>query len=265
MKEILITGGNGFLAKEIKSNLENIYKIYAPARNELNLLDKKSIKIFFDKKYFDVVIHTAVVGGSKDKPDTSTVFYDNLKMFFNLLEYKSKFDKLLNLASGASYDRSNNINGDRDIQDSNPDDYYGFSKNIIERTICTLSGMYNLRIFNIFSDNEKETRFIKTCKNNIKLNNSIIIDNDRYFDFFHVNDFVKVIKFYIDNEVGLEKDVDICYKNKYKLSDIANIMIKNSGSMVKVVINGESNCNYIGDYKKLYNYGLKFDFDILVI
>jgi GDP-L-fucose synthase len=210
--KILITGGNGFLAKEIKKYLKDKYIIDSPNKIELNLLDKQNVKDFFSNKdFYDIVIHTAITGGSRNYIDTSENFYNNLKMFFNLIEYKNNFSKLINLASGASYDRNSNIYADKNILNSNPDDYYGFSKNIIERIILNSEKMYNLRIFNIFSESENSTRFIKMSIDSIKNNKDIFIDNDRYFDFFYIDDFIKVLILYIeiDNDKTDIDDIDI--------------------------------------------------------
>ena len=258
--KILITGGNGFIAKEIYDNLNSIYMIYNPSRQDLDLLNKINIKKYFEKDiFYDVVIHTAIKGGSRLNNDESDVFYDNIKMFYNLIEYKNKFNKLINFSSGASLDRNTDINEYKDIFSANPDDYYGLSKNIIDRLIFDMDNYYNIRIFNLFSENEKESRFIKKCKESVKLNKDIIINNDRYFDFFNSNDLIKVIVYYIENK-NLIKDIDLCYKKKYKLSDIAKIINKNN--KVKIIIESESNLNYIGNYLNLYKYNLEIGNDI---
>jgi nucleoside-diphosphate-sugar epimerase len=259
---ILITGGNGFLAKEIKNLLKDKdkYTIESPNKKKLNLLDKNNVKDFFlTKDFYDAVIHTAITGGSRNSIDTYETFYNNVKMFFNLMEYKNKFGKLINLASGASYDRNTNIFSDKNILTSNPDDYYGFSKNIIERIVLTTEKMYNVRIFNVFSKNEMDTRFIKMCINCLQNNKDIIIDNDRYFDFFYMDDFIKVLLFYMETENSkLHKDIDLFYEIKYKLCEIDSL-IKKDNNNIKIKIQSTSLLNYIGNHEKLYSYPLMFE------
>ena len=253
--KILITGGKGFIANEIYNKLKYKYDIYNPCRDELNLLDKNNIKKYFENNIiYDLVIHTAIKGGSRLQNDLIDIFYHNLKMFYNLLEYKNKFLKLINFSSGAIYNRNFDINGENDILTSNPDDYYGFSKNIIDRLILNIDNFYNIRIFNVFSKNEKESRFIKTCINNINEKKNIIINNDRYFDFFYIDDLIKVIEYYLNNN-NLIKDIDLCYKEKYKLSEIAKIITNNN---IKIEINSLSNLNYIGNHTNLYTYNIDF-------
>lgn len=284
---ILITGGKGFIATEIYNKLKNKYNVYNPGKEEFNLLDKNNIEKYFNNNIiYDIIIHTAIKGGNRLINDTIDILYDNIKMFYNLLEYKHKFIKLINLSSAASYDRNTDINGNNDILLSNPNDYYGFSKNIIDRLILNIDNFYNIRIFNVFSKNEKETRFIKMCINNIKEKKNIIIDNDRYFDFFYIDDFIEVIEYYINNN-NLEKDIDLCYKKKYKLSEIAQLFIENNINLLKeisfeninilsnnneknkIIINSISNLNYIGNSENLYKYNIdildNFDFTKLTI
>ena len=284
--KILITGGKGFIATEIYNKLKDKYNIYNPGKEEFNLLDKNNIKDYFNNNIiYDIVIHTSIKGGNRLINDTIDILYDNIKMFYNLLEYKNKFIKLINLSSAASYDRNTDINGNNDILLSNPNDYYGFSKNIIDRLILNIDNFYNIRIFNVFSKNEKETRFIKMCINNIKEKKNIIIDNDRYFDFFYIDDFIKVIEYYINNN-NLEKDIDLCYKKKYKLSEIAQLfknninlledisfkninILSNNNKTTEIIINSISNLNYIGNCKNLYKYDINlldnFDFTKFII
>ena len=251
---ILITGGSGFIATEIFSQLKDKYNIHNPGRKDLNLLEIESINKYFDNDtIYDLVIHTAIIGGSRLDEDESKIFYNNLKMFYNLLEYKHKFKKFINFSSGAAYDRNTNINGSSEILKSNPEDYYGLSKNIIDRLIFNMDNFYIIRIFNVYSEKEKDSRFIKICKKSVENNENIIINNDRYFDFFNSADLIKVIEYYINNN-KLEKDIDLCYKNKYKLSDIAKNI--NKDNKVKIIINSNCNLNYIGNYKKLYNYNM---------
>ena len=46
MKKILITGGNGYVARNIANNLSD-YDLTLANRSTLNLLDAKSVKKFF--------------------------------------------------------------------------------------------------------------------------------------------------------------------------------------------------------------------------
>ena len=88
-KKILITGGNGYIAKSIKNSLWDKYHIIAPGREELDLLSSESVDAFFEGKHFDVIIHTATVGGSRLKEeDEININYQQIskdKFFYDVI------------------------------------------------------------------------------------------------------------------------------------------------------------------------------------
>src|SRR3990167_10197055 len=104
---ILITGGNGYLAKEISNNLLNEYIIYSPNRIELNILHLDQIQQYIDQHNIQIVIHTAICGGSRLRLDTSDDFYNNIKMFTNIVKAceNNHVKLLINISSGASFSR----------------------------------------------------------------------------------------------------------------------------------------------------------------
>jgi dTDP-4-dehydrorhamnose reductase len=64
---ILITSGNGNIAKLIVKNLKSKYNITSLSKNELNILNYNEIKNLLDKNDFDILIHTAIIGGRRIK------------------------------------------------------------------------------------------------------------------------------------------------------------------------------------------------------
>lgn len=56
---IFITGGTGFIGRNLKEQLGDKYKIYAPSHQELELLDERKVSDYLKKHHFDVVIHCA--------------------------------------------------------------------------------------------------------------------------------------------------------------------------------------------------------------
>ncbi|MBI3521439.1 MAG: NAD-dependent epimerase/dehydratase family protein, partial [Bacteroidetes bacterium] len=87
---ILVTGGNGFIGKNIKeSYLSQKYKIVAPSRQELDCSNDKNVEDYFKKNSFDVVIHSAAKAGHRNAADTSNLFLTNSRMMFNLLKHQN--------------------------------------------------------------------------------------------------------------------------------------------------------------------------------
>jgi len=248
---ILITGGNGNIATILKKSLSCIHNVEAPGRAEMNMLDIDSIKQYLENKIFDVVIHTAIKGGRRTKPDTLEDVYNNMLMLENLLWFKDSFKMILNMDSGAIYNRAEDIfkRKETDI-DSIPTDYYGFSKYMIYQRGLACDNFFNMRIFNIFHELEEPDRFIARCVNVAKNGGILEIYENKYFDFFYKDDFVLVVKYYIDNVDNKEKlfkTLNLSYEEKHTLADIAKMIIGNDTENKIIVHNDKREHNYCGD------------------
>jgi len=247
--KILITGGNGNIAKMIRNNLQGYkYEITSLSRSDLDVLSFTQIEKYLTENKFDILVHTAILGGRRTKEENGEITHKNLVMFENLLYFADKFKMVINFDSAAIYDRSTDILNRKESElNTIPTDYYGFSKyNIFKRSL-QYDNVYNFRIFNIFHVNEESDRFVKSCFLAKKSGTNITIFEDKYFDFVYEDDFVKMIKFYFDhvnNQIDLQKTINICYEKKYKLSDIANIILQDES---KINIKKNNSFNYSGD------------------
>jgi len=244
----------------IKRNLSAEFDITCIRRDDFNLLDLNSLTEYLSQKEFDILIHTAISGGRRTKEETGKVVYENLLMFENLMKFANKFKLILNFDSGAIYDRETDIycRREEDVM-TIPKDYYGFSKYVIYNRSFQYNNVINFRIFNIFHANEESSRFIASCFD-AKINGkNINISDDRFFDFMYETDFVRIVRFYFqnaDNLNMLEKTINIGYKQKYRLSDIAKIILHDQS---RINIRKCSNNNYSGCSDKLYQYNIGFD------
>ena len=256
MMKILLTGSNGFIAKNLKKSLAK-YDITAISRTDFDLRDTQAVNNFFKDKYFDVVIHCAILGGNRLVEDTKDIVYDNIKLAMNLMLNCRSFGKIIHFGSGAELDRTKNIIGQQaTLFKELPEDYYGFSKNIIARLLYNFDNTYNLRIFNVFAEDEAERRMIKGNVINYINKSPIVIHQDKFMDFMYIGDFVKLVDQYINNDF-LPREIDCVYDNKYKLSDIANIINNPSGHKVEINIHdSELGMSYCG-----WNESLNIDFD----
>jgi len=257
VKKILITGSNGYVARNIAKSLSE-YDLTLINRSTLDLLDPKAVKQFFKHRYFDVLIHTATSGGSRLKEDSFEVFYENCLMHQNILENSSSFDKYISFGSGAELDRRYHIDPSVDLKSAYPIDPYGMSKNFITKSGILYPNFHNVRIFNVFNEDELPSRMIKA--NIIKYINKepMIIHQDKWMDFFYMEDLCEVLKFVIDSNTK-QKIINCSYQDKFKLSDIAAIINDLSTYKVNIEVNHSAfGLNYYGDY----NLHL-FDIDLL--
>lgn len=263
MHKILITGGNGNIAKMIKNNLSSDFDITCICRSDFNLLDFKSVENYLSLNSFDVLIHTAISGGRRTKVENSDIAYTNLIMFENLIKFADHFKLIINFDSGAIYDRSTNIfcRKEEDIT-TVPADYYGFSKYLIYKRSLQYNNIINFRIFNIFHINEEPERFIKACFLAKKNGSNVTITQDKYFDFMSEADFIKIVKYYLTNLnilSHLPKTFNLSYKQKYTLSDIALFILQD---ITKIDVQNGLNLdqgNYCGDSTKLDSLMLPLD------
>jgi GDP-L-fucose synthase len=222
--KILITGGNGYIAKSLYNSLKNTYEITTLTRNNFNLNHFKVLDSYLKDKYFDVVIHCAVSGGSRLKEDTIGDMDNNLQMYYNLLNCKDRFGKLIHFGSGAEI--------------TQPETPYGLSKRVINKSISEQENFYNIRIFAVFDENELDTRFIKGNIKRYINKEPIIIHQDKFMDFFYMKDFISLIDHYITND-NLPKQIDCSYIGPYKLSEIADIINELDEHKVDIKIENE--------------------------
>jgi len=212
MKNILITGGNGYIAKSLHSYLSPEYDITLASRADLDLTRREETQHYFKDKYFDIVIHTAVKGGSRLNPlEGPDVVLSNLLMYDNLMRCRDKFDRLIHFGSGAE-----------EIADGP----YGFSKHIINQLIKLDPKSVNVKIYAVFDENELPTRFIKSNILRYINREDLNIHQDKQMDFFYMKDLVSMIEWLIDyrEEEFPVQEINCSYLEKYTLTQIAEII-----------------------------------------
>jgi GDP-L-fucose synthase len=234
--KILITGANGYIGKSLYNALQDKYEVTTITRNECNLNDILAVNTYFQDKYFDVVIHCAVKGGSRLQQDDWSILDTNLQMYYNLYSNKNKFGKLIHFGSGAEI-----------CDNTNP---YGFSKEVIRKSALHNDNFYNLRIYGAFDENELDTRFIKGNIKRYINNEPIIVHQDKVMDFIYMPDLVKIVEYYINNNGP--KEINCNYDNIISLKDIARIINILNEYRVNIKIGSEEQGKpYVGSFKDL--------------
>ena len=198
--KILLTGSGGFIGKNILDQLGGKYDFITPRSLELNLCDFEAVQDYIKNCHPDFVIHGANLGGIRRKNDSDDTLEMNLKMFFNIVSCKKYFGRMIMFGSGSEYGKQDDISQvkETDFEKKIPADKYGLYKYICAQYAQQVDFITHLRIFGIFGKYENYCfRFIS---NNIcctLLNLPISINQDVYFDYIFVNDFVKIVDHFI--------------------------------------------------------------------
>jgi len=217
---ILITGANGYIGKTLYNSLNTKYDVVPLSRKELDVTNLKQVKDYLKNKYFDVVIHCAVEGGLRLEPENSSILDSNLKMYYNLLECKNHFNKFFYFGSGAE----------------KQDTFYGLSKKVLNQSIQDKDNFHNVRIFAVFNENELESKFVKTNIRNYITRKDIGIFQNKYMDFFYMDDLITLMDYCIVTD-NLPKEINCSYNYSPTLYNVAQII--NNLSDYKVNINIE--------------------------
>lgn len=259
---VLVTGATGFLGSNVVKISNNNFNFLGVTKSNLNLFSTTDIDSFIFKNKIEAVIHCAIEGGHRLEKDDYDVFYKNILMYENLIKFKDRYKIFINIASGAEFDRRNDINlyKEEELYKNIPIDYYGLSKNIISKLNNQFDRGINLRIFNCFYPNERNTRFIS---NNIKkyINREpMIVHQDRYIDFLFLPDFIKVLEHFLNLPKDLPNDINISYKEKYKLSDILNKINNLNSYKSEIIVENEGlNLSYTGNSSKFEKLNLSLE------
>lgn len=217
--KVCVLGAGGFIGRNLIKDTNWV----GVTRQELNLTEQSDVEKYFKEHEYDVVIHCAVIGGSRLKKDEGDVIYKNILMFENVVRvFKGK---IIYFSSGAA------------LRGNPPTDPYGLSKWSIDRRIETIPNAYSLRIWGCYGPGELQTRFSAICKRG----GHVIIEKDKYFDFIDIEDVRKIVKEYVNGN-KIKKECNLVYPEKLLLSQWA----EKFGATWEIVDNsniGESYCS----------------------
>jgi UDP-glucose 4-epimerase len=203
---ILLTGGSGFIGRNLSQHLADRHEVLTPGRDVLDLTDADRVDRWFASNEVDVVIHGAVRPGHRNAADTSMQLWSNLRMFFGIARNAHRFRRLIFLSSGGVYDigRPHDRVREEDLGQSLPADEHGLSKYAIAEYLAGRpptqgADVVELRLFGVYGPHEDYAiRFISNaiCKTLFDL--PITLRQNRTFSYLAIGDLGPIVEHFLD-------------------------------------------------------------------
>lgn len=236
--KLLITGGSGFVGRNLVEYLAPRYEVSAPSSAELNLLDAQAVRKYLCANRFDVIVHAATTRSNRRLAAPPDLLDRNCRMFFNLARNDGLFGRMIHFGSGAEYNRAGlpaRVQ-EKYFDTCVPTDPYGFSKYICAKYIESSERVVNLRLFGVFGKYEDYTvRFISNACCRALKGLPIIVRQDVVFDYLYVNDLAGITAWFIEHEPHY-KSFNACTGGGVALTTLADIVAKVSGCHPEVIV-----------------------------
>jgi len=257
-KKILVTGGNGFIARSLVEKFKDRYDVVALNRKSLDLLDSSRVCEVIRQNKADIVIHTATYDAAPrfSTKDPKQVLEQNTRMFFNVARCSPYFEKMIYFGSGAEFGREHWIpNMDEEYFNAFvPSDQYGFSKYVMTQYAQRSENIYNLRVFALFGElDDWRYRFISNACCKAVFDLPIVIKQNSLFDFLYIDDLIRAVEWFIENKP--EKHVyNICRGVAREWKAIAEEIIDISHKDLDIDVKNEKiKVEYSGDSSLFVN------------
>lgn len=244
---ILLTGGSGFIGRNLLEGLKDEYEVFAPRHAELEVTDTNAVRNYLKKNKINVVIHTAVKGGD-------TVLENILRMFMSIYSNLDLLDRFINFGSGAEYAKTRDLKEVKETELGKyiPQDNYGLGKLICSQLSSGNKKIVTLLPFGIYGKYE-DYRF-KFISNSIVKNLfclPIKIKQDVIFDYLYIKDLIPVVRFFLKNQKFFG-DYNLTTTRSISLKEIVEIINKISDKPSKITIEDRNyNFQYTGSNKKI--------------
>lgn len=161
MKKVLLTGGTGFVGKNITNKLSKDYNLISIGSKNCDLRNQNDCNDLLSQIKPDIIIHAAGtvggIGANKDNP--ATFMYENLVMGSNIIHgaMKNSVSKFILLGTVCSYPKFTQVPfKETDIWNGYPEETnapYGIAKKTLMKLIETYNQQYGFNGVNLIPVN----------------------------------------------------------------------------------------------------------------
>lgn len=245
-KEVIVTGGSGFLGKNLIQSISKKYKIISVDRkiksNSGNFTHfKANIKKFFKKKNLKnvfAIIHLATSESRANfynkSPNLAKKNIDDLIVI--LEKIKKQRNKILFIFASSRDTEKNKFNRDRDLYSFSKE----YSENLIKQYSLNSSFVFNiLRMPDLFDykiNNNPKSKALSKIVKNLENSQDIIIDNPLHtFEYISIKEISEVIKNILEQNRNVNSILSI-RGEKIKIVKLVKKITKLKSSNSKIIL-----------------------------
>jgi len=267
--KILISGGTGFIGKNIINSLKEKFIIYSLVRkkkhhkkknkkNSIEFANYKDLKKkILKKKNIFAVVHCATKYLKEHNyQNINDIINSNISFGSHLLEISKIIGvkKFINLTTSWE-------NFDNTLE--NPKNFYAVSKLSFKKILQYYSNKnfktqyYNLYLLDTFGKGDTRKKLLPTLKKNILLKkNTYLISKNYHFNALNVKDLIEAIEIILNKDI-ISGDYSIINSKKFSLNNIALKLKKKTNIKFKYCLNKRINEDFI-IFKKIPGWKPKF-------
>jgi GDP-L-fucose synthase len=253
---VLLTGGTGFVGRNLHEGLRKSFEVLAPGRKELDLLDAAAVRRYLARSPVDAVVHAATIPGHRNASPARDLGLGNIRMFVHLVLAAAASTRFVVLGSGAEYDVSRDIVKARENDPSHPvpADETGFSKLAQSAFAEGRPGFVHLRPFGVYGPREDwEIRFVSNALCKALHGLPITLRQNRRLDYVWVEDLCEVVARFLLRGPGAHTTYNVTPDETPDLLSLAHLAREVAGADVPILVARDgTGLEYTGDNGRLH-------------